>query len=184
MEVLVVLAVFSTISVAVADLFLISSRAERRAGSVQQVQADARSALEYMVSEVRTSSVAYSRLPAPLASPLAELIVSKPDGRVYGFAASSDPARCGQTALPCLLVTLEENGASESAPLTPADLAVRDLKFYVTPAEDPFLYNPATGAYAADEEPLVTIVLSLVPVGHPEQSVAVQTTVATRNYVR
>ncbi len=178
MEVLVSLAIFSTISVAVTDIFLISTRAERRIGSEEELSGTARSAMERVVRTVRTGALDYGQMTVTPGVPLAALRVLDAAGTSYGFSASSDVGLCGASPTPCLLIT----EAGVSAPLTPAGITVSDLKFFVTPAADPFVFDPATGSYAADAQPTVTVVLALTrPTG---VAVRLQTTVTTRQYVR
>lgn len=183
MEILVVLGVFATISVAVADLFMLSSRAERRASALQKTQADARTALGLMTTMIRKSQVAYSEMPM-IPNPLGELAIESANGTITKFSKSSDPQKCGSSPAPCLLITSSDQGGSVSAPFTPQGLAVEDLKFYLTPAVDPFYYDPLSGTYAANSQPTVTIALSLIPTGKSEQRIAAQTTVTARTYER
>lgn len=184
MEILVVLAVFSTVSVAVADLFLLSSRAQRRTGEIERVQTEGRFVLEYIVQHFKSGTVAYDRMSEPIAEPSETLVVRSASGGVSTFSVSPDPVECGRAATPCLLLTYDEGGVVTRSPLTPPGLAVKDLKFFVYPDVDPNRFDPALGGYAADAQPIVTIALSLAPIGKPEQAISVQTAVASRTYAR
>jgi len=184
MEILVVLAVFSTVSVAVADLFMLASRAERRTGDNERVQSEARFVTEFLAREIRSGSVAYDLFPSPFPVPATSLSMRRPDGTVDTISVSPDPVRCGRATAPCLVFGTTVGGAPVESPLTPAGLTVEDFKVYVTPGLDPNLFDPSIGTYASDESPLVTFVLSLVPVGHPEQRIAAETAVTPRVYAR
>ncbi len=181
MEVLVVLAVFSTISVAVTDLFMISTRAERRIGTEERMQADARTAIEQMARTMRGAAVAYDKLASPVPWPVDRLPLRLANGTLVEYYLSSNAAECGASPAPCLMIREDENPARAAA-LSTAGLTVTNLKFFIAPAQDP--YAIAGGAYAADDSPRVTFVIKVAPTAAPGQSVTVQSTVTTRQYVR
>jgi type II secretory pathway pseudopilin PulG len=183
MEMLVVLAIFATISVAVTDIFLLSTKAQRRIGAAERTQGDARSALEYLVRTVRTGTIAYDLLPNPLPSPLTSIALRNGGGTLFQFSLSSDAVLCGASAVPCLLVT-EGETAPVTAPLTGADVALKDLRFFLSPETDPFSFDQNTGAYATDAQPLLTISMTVSPPGKTAQQTVVQTSVTPRSYAR
>lgn len=183
MEILVVLGIFATISVAVTDIFLLSTKAQRRVGNAEQTQADVRSALEYLVRAVRTGTIAYDVLPNPLPFPLTSIAVRNGSGTLLVFSLSSDSAVCGTSAVPCLVVT-EGESAPQTAPLTSSEVAVADVRFFLLPSADPFHFDSQTGSYASDAQPLLTVSMTVFPPGKPEQQTVLQTSVTPRQYAR
>ncbi len=183
MEILVVLGIFATISVAVTDIFLLSTKAQRRVGDAERTQGDARSALEYLVRTVRTGTIAYDLLPNPLPSPLTSIAVRNGGGTLLRFSLSSDTAACGTSAVPCLLVT-EGEVAPVTAPLTSSDVAVNDLRFFLSPQTDPFSFDAQGGSYASDAQPILTVSMTVFPPGKTAQQTVLQTSVTPRQYAR
>lgn len=188
MELLVVLTIFSTVVVAATDIFLLANRSQRKVFGLEKAQADARFTLEAITREVRTGSIDYGYYAArgtSLGVPDAELALLDAGNAPMRFAVSdaSTASLCADAAsAPCLLVTI---GANPPAAITPKGVAVRNIRFYVAPTVDPFRYD--AGAYAADEQPRVTVVMALETRGDRagEQTVVfLQTTATSRAYKR
>lgn len=190
LEMLIVLGIFSTVVVIASDIFLMSSRVQRKVFGLERAQADARFLLEAMTREVRTGEIDYayySDRGAAIDRPDRELALVDPTGTKIRFFAS-DAATEGncpdEASRPCLLVAI---GADAPQPMTPKGLIVRELGFYVAPAVDPFVFDPAGGGYAADDQPRVTIVMSLEATevrSEERTAVSAQTTVSSRKYKR
>ncbi|TAK05564.1 type II secretion system protein [Patescibacteria group bacterium] len=180
MEVLVVVAIFSTAMVAVTDMFLIANRAERKVLGREELAATARVAVEQMARGVRRGSIDYARYadPAeggPLGLTDTRLFLSASGGGTFSFRRSESGCPTGSS--PCLLV--EENG--ETASLTPEGAVVEQFMVVVNPITDPFVSPPGSVV----PQPSVTVVLALRSgSGASAASVRVQTTVASRLYVR
>ena len=72
--------------------------------------------------------------------------------------------------------------------ITPDNLTVERLDFYITPDDDPFTWQDAPLGYPYDQQPIVTIVLetkSLLGDESTEQHISrFQTTVTPRSYQR
>lgn len=179
MEVLVTLAIFSTVTVAVTDIFLLSSRAERQNTVTDKLAVEARTAVEFIGRVVRTGSLAYDLMPSPN-EPGQPLKVRSKNGTVLTFGRSSDPAVCGAAGISCLVV----NEGGTAAALTSQAVDARGLKFYIWPLKDPFLFNSQLGVFEADAEPRVTVALSLAGAKNPENTVKLQTTFTSRQYER
>lgn len=180
MEVLVVVAIFSTAMVAVTDMFLMSNRAERKVLGREQLASTARVAVEQMARGVRQGRIDYARYADPaeggaLALEDTRLFLTAPGGGTASFRRSETGCPTGSS--PCLLV--EENG--ESASLTPQGAVVEQFSVIVNPVTDPFTSPPGS----AVPQPTVTVILALRSgSGASAASVRVQTTVASRLYVR
>lgn len=180
MEVLVVVAVFSTAMVAITDMFLIANRAERKVLGREELAATARVAVEQMARGVRQGRIDYGRYGDPdeggaLALADTRLFLLGADGATFSFRRSE--SGCPPGSSPCLIV--EENG--ETASLTPEGAVVEQFTVIVNPVSDPFAAPPG----AAVPQPSVTVVLALRSgSGASAASVRVQTTVTSRLYVR
>lgn len=190
MELLVVLTIFSMVVTTATDIFLLTNRSQRKIFGLERTQADARYTLEAIAREVRTGSVDYAYYAGrstALATPDAELALIDATNSPLKFKVSdaSNEALCADAnSRPCLLVTV---GSGSPSAITPKNVAVRTAKFYVSPGTDPMSYNVATGAYASNVQPHVTIVLVLESRGDRagEQSVVyLQTTATSRGYKR
>lgn len=183
MEVLVVVAIFSTAMVAITDMFLIANRAERKVLGREVLATTARVAVEQMARGVRQGRIDYARYadPAeggPLGLTDTRLFLQGAGGGTFSFRVTE--SGCPPGSSPCLYV--EENG--ESALLTPQGAVVEQFTVIVNPTIDPFLRLP-DGTYPLVAHPSVTVILALRSgSGASAASVRVQTTVASRAYVR
>ena len=182
-EMLLVLAIFSTAMVAVTDMFLIANRAERKVLGREDLASTARVAVEQMAPGGRQGGIDYARHAAPaeggaLGLTDTRLFLRGSGGTTFSFRSSD--SGCAPGSIPCLIV--EENG--ESAALTPKGAVVEQFTVIVNPTVNPFERLP-DGSYPNASQPTVTIVLALRSgSGASAASVRVQTTVASRAYVR
>jgi len=164
MEILVTLAIFSTALVIIANIFVLSSRAQQKTSTIEKVQSDARFSMESMVREVRAGSIDYLRYGGAVgltSAPVEELNILDVAGRHLSFFKSAcDTPEERQ----CLKVSLEENGEETIADVTNAYAKVSDLKFYISPLSDPFMpppenvgdcFNGNLHMYNPDEENLI-----------------------------
>lgn len=190
MELLVVLTIFSTVVVASTDIFLLANKSQRKIFGLEKAQADARFTLEAITREVRTGRIDYAYYASrgtPLGVPDTELALVDTSNETIRFKVSDSgtAALCANAAsTPCLLVTI---GTNPAAAITPKGVAVRNVRFYVSPTTDPMQYNVGTGAYAINQQPSVTVVMALETRGDRvgEQSVIyLQTTATSRQYKR
>jgi prepilin-type N-terminal cleavage/methylation domain-containing protein len=190
MELLVVLTIFSTVVVASTDIFLLANKSQRKIFGLEKAQADARFTLEAITREVRTGRIDYAYYAArgvPLAIPDLELALVDSANVPIRFKVSDagTASLCANAvSTPCLLVTI---GTNPPAAITPKGVAVRNVRFYVSPLVDPLQYNVGSASYASNEQPRVTVVMALETKGdrQGEQSVIyLQTTVTNRGYKR
>ncbi len=158
MEMLVVMGIFSVVVTAASDIFMLSNRVERTVFASEKMQSDARYTLESIVREVRSDSIDYGwyathanmKLPEDrlaLVGANGDRIVFSKDTNCYDAASS-----------PCLVVSV--NGGA-SAPMTPKNVKLRQLLFYISPSADPMTMNLADGTYPSNVQPRVTVVMVL-----------------------
>lgn len=182
-EMLIVLAIFSVVTVVIVDIFMMASKAQRRTLAVQKIQSDAQYSLEAMAREIRMDMIDYDYYGGTItAAPSPILALRDQDDNQIIFKKDSD--NCPPAGTSCLIVSIDGGTTWES--ITSQGINVLDLKFYISPDVDPFVMN--TGyTYDANMQPRVTIVLTTKGfLGRPEeqQTVSLQTTVSNRIYRR
>lgn len=173
-ELLVTLAIFSSIMTAASGIFIYTQRAQRHTENRQATQTDVRFALEVMAQQVRSGNIDYGAYGGTIgANPQTLLALTKPGGEKIQFRRITVGSR-GE-------VQLSQDGGVVWQGLTPPDLSVGILAFYLSPATDPFAASPQ-----ADQPPLATIVMSAVSLraGGGEAPVFLQTSVSSRQYLR
>ncbi len=186
MEMLVVLGIFSTVMTAATDIFVLSSRSQRKVYALERAQADARFTMETMAREIRTGTIDYSYYGPDLpAGPVETLAVIDSAGKNIRFHKSDDPADCADAnSTPCLLVSLDDG---RTASITPKGVKLFNAAFYLLPKADPLEFNTDTGLFSSDIQPHVTIVLimeSVVRDLRDKSVVYLQSTVVNRGYKR
>src|SRR3990167_3218613 len=141
-EILVVLAIFSTTMVVAADLFLRINDTSRRVEFGNRIQVQLRETLEQIASEVRTGQIDYAVYGGSIpAGPLTSLKTVSDDGAKVEFVYGASDL-CPTLSPKCLRIV--KNGAE--ANLTPNNINVTNVAFYLTPSENPFARN-AQGDY-------------------------------------
>lgn len=179
-EMLVVMVVFSMLSVALAGIFVQFFNAEKTGFALQKISSDMRFTLEMMTREIRMGNIDYrvtgyygGTVPAPTDT-LAILDTSDTQ-TLFGLAG----ADC-ETTNNCY-VFVRRNGTDYR--ITPDDIAVNSLSFYISPDEDPFTLQ-ADGTYLADVQPRVLIVLEEKDTQTGDVVVRMQTAVSSKIYKR
>lgn len=180
MEMLVVLAIFSTVAVMAVDIFFIVTRTQHRVAEDQQVQGDVRFTVDTIGREIQQDAIDYAYYGTALASgsqpvPQAVLALRDAGGQAVRFQA-------GTSAQGIPTVQVCKGACTTWQPLMSDAVRVAALRFYVVPASDPM----AAGS-PPNEYPRVTIVLSAQSAVTTQVSSAaffLQTTVALRSYRR
>lgn len=194
MELLVVLGIFSMVVTAASDIFMLTGRSQRRVFGLERTQADARFAMEALTREIRTGRIDYAYYAARVAAggatfgaPETELaLIDSTDTPLRFFLSVTDEekAACAADSIPCLLVSVDGGAASA---ITPKGVSLSTLAFYISPLADPTEFDVDNGEFLTNEQPRVTIVLSLDSVAGREDERAhlnLQTTVTNRRYDR
>ena len=222
MEIVVVLAVFSTMTLLVTDVFLTISRVQVQTSSAQKVQSDARFAIEAMAREIKYGTIDYQcyanhdsgtgcyelRIAGEidLNGPVPILVTrdQQNDQVFYGFwnnkikACSNtrvDPGRC--------YLSEPYEPYDNWQDVTPTDVVVDNLAFYISPASSPFskkvyclsdddcdLLNTCNvGEETCDTpdiQPRVTIIMSAKSTeqGARGEEIILQTSASTMRYLR
>lgn len=226
MEIVVVLAVFSTMSLLVTDVFITVSRTQIQTSSSQKVQSDARFAMEAIAREIKFGTIDYQCYAdyidpdvtgceeldqtvekiKNLVDPVAILVTRDQENNqiFYGFLDSKiracsntrvDPKRCYRDDPKDKYINWQD--------VTPKDVVVENLKFYISPESSPFskeiycevdddcdLLNYCDSdekkCDIPDIQPRVTILMSTKSKeeGARGEQIILQTSVSTMRYLR
>ncbi len=187
MEMLVALGLFSMVMVSAPDIYLLASRSQRRALSMERAQSDARFAMEAITREIRGGSIDYGYYAESAASPVDDLALIASDGSelVFSRSTSTTASACPDAeSVPCLLVSID---GSDPVSMTSRGISVSGLNFYVGPFDDPFAFDESIGDYGSNVQPHVTVSMTLRSVGgrdDDQSTVHLQTTATSRTYRR
>ncbi|MDO8505008.1 MAG: type II secretion system protein [bacterium] len=185
MEMLVALSLFSVVVVIATDLFSTFQKISRKTESLQQLTSDARFITETVARYVRENRIDYGAYSSPLsgAQNTLHLIPSAQTPTITVGVA--DDCWDGKKTFRCVQVT---QGNSIPERFSGADIWVRSLQFYITPAENPFAFDLESGDYLSNAQPRVTVFLSLAnskdDTAQNYTKYEVQTTITNRIYTR
>ncbi len=175
-ELIVSMAIFVTALSAISTIFMYYNRIQRTTEAVSDVQTDARFALEVIAQRIRRSSIYYSSSQyggSISSNPQDVLVLQDSEENQTWFRRNTDASRG--------YIEMSENG-SDWVNLTPPDVSVDILKFYISPTQDPFLSNPTTNI-----QPKVTVVMVTSSTSANTESLMptyLQTTISSRQYLR
>ncbi|HOX97131.1 MAG TPA: type II secretion system protein [bacterium] len=179
-EMIVVMFIFSLLSVVIAGIFVQFFNTENRSFISQKLSSDMRFTLEMIAREVRMGNIDYrvtgyygGTVPKP--TDTLAILDANGDQILFGLAG----ADC-QTTSDCY-VFVRRGGVDYR--VTPDDLAVNQLIFYVSPIVDPFTLQ-ADGHYLAEDQPRVLVVLEEKDAKTGEINLKMQTAVSSKIYQR
>lgn len=171
-ELLITLAIFAGALTAASNIFVYTQRAASRTESAQSTQTDARFVLEVMSQEIRRSNIDYVVYGGAVGgNPQDTLALVSADGSRIQFRRVADGSRG--------LIQISQDGGTNWTDLTPIDISISGLAFYIAPATDPYAQNPAV-----NRQVLVTIAISALSLKPGSQPTFIQTTVSPRLYPR
>jgi len=187
-EMLVVLAIFSTFVIVAADLFLTVNRVQRETQVSERVLSESRFILETIARDVRAGRIDYKEFGNP-ADP-EDAIVNPSDEIIY-INSASERVRIKKStnfcpssiSMPCVIIS--RNNGANWASMTPLGVKVIDLKFIVQPDQDPFYFNGVN--WLSDKQPMLTVIITLGSTDEISQKyfeVTTQTTISVRGYGR
>lgn len=182
-EMLVAMSVFVIAATAATDLYISASKMSRAVRSRERLQNEARFAFETISREIRTGTINYQAYGSPVSVPENTLNLLDRDGNQEIFRMATQPSECASGGFPCLLIC----DLAACSALTTGKIIWDEVRFYVSPQNDPFLFDPASGNYAASVQPHVEIFARMhVQSALPEEaaSITLQTGVTSRVYKR
>jgi len=200
LELLMVAAIFSIVALIAVDLFFTVAKLQKRVTAIQRVESDARFTLEAMAREARMGMVDYDYYLAnaiDLTTKTDILATRDQDSNLTIYKYQKDYQRAeNDIILICAISPTEAQDKCDIAPgqpnnkweqVTPRDIRITNLSFYITPAKDPFVFDDETGAYLSNTQPMVTLVLQSRSTSREQVSVVYtnfETTVTSRIYKR
>jgi prepilin-type N-terminal cleavage/methylation domain-containing protein len=192
-EMLITMAIFTTMIVSLTSIYSQNLDYGRQIVQRAKLEADARNALEDIARAIRVSDINYTSatyggtgtLPS---MPVTELDLINPvTGDKANIRLDSSNANCyndGQS-YPC--VDVSTNSGANWSLLSPQGVKVDYLEFFISPSQDPFSFNQATGIYPSSDQPIVTIFVQfhgLAGRASDQWVYPLQTTVTPRLYLR
>ena len=184
-EVVVALGIFSIATTYAVSIFVQSNQVQKRTANIQKITSDARYVLEVMSREVRLDHLDYNYAgyTLPLTGAQAELALLDVNNQPVRFKRTDD----GTGRFIVQVCEADNCDNDVYYDITPNDLTVEKLDFYVSPAADPFVWEAQQGGYANNQQPRVTIIMQTrstradLPI---PKVINFQTTVTERKYAR
>lgn len=181
LEMLVVSVIFVMAMTAMVSIFVQTNRAQKRLANSEKLQADTRYVVELIAREVRNNKVDYDFYTTGDdlgAQPLDFLALKNTDDQAIRFHFTNNKIEI------CRHVSEVINCEADIYyDVTPEDISVTLMKFFITPDTNPFVL------YGAEDnlQPLVTIALttqSLTPDLNTPEWIRYQTAISSRYYAK
>jgi prepilin-type N-terminal cleavage/methylation domain-containing protein len=183
-ELLVVMLLFSFAMVILGQTYIQFLRLSNKTANAATVQQDSRFVLEFITRATRGSEIDYS-VPVLAATSSLRLLNQNGDYIEINKSAPGDPLCVDEATVSCLLVTTDSG--TTWAPLTAKHVNVDAFTVYVHPTISPFQLTGLPADYPNDQQPFVTINLTLtLNANNPRESFtqSAQTSISSRVYVR
>ncbi len=141
MEMLVAIGIFTTVVLIALTIFVTISDTQKRVISIQKIQEDIRYAVETMAQEIRLGKIDYAYYVAnnidlyPGASTVETLALIDQTGNYVFFRRQGthlEYQTCLSTSSPC-------PDAATWFVITPAEIEIEQVQFFITPSADPFV---------------------------------------------
>jgi len=182
MEMVVAVSLFAIVSVMISQLFIMSNRAQRKAGALQKVQSEARVMMAQVTDLMRSGIVDYEKYAASISSPTTTLFLIDDRGREIvirksdiNFANTACPS---EKSTPCL--EFSEDGGLSFFSMTTDNFKLNSLQFYIDPPVTPENGGP-------DIQPHITFTFGLEsssPDPSKQGTIYLQSTISSRVYLR
>lgn len=188
-ETLVALAIFSTATMIALSIFISANTLQQKTIAIQKGQSDARYALELIARKIRLGEIDYeyyNQYYGGITSPMTELALRDSNGLPARFKLENNIIKmCSSFSQAGLTNTQSETCSGAWVNITPDNIYINNLKFYIAPDENPLALDE-NGAYLAYDQGRVTIVLESTVNPNTSQSYSThfQTTVSSRVYKR
>jgi len=201
-EVIITMAIFSIVLGVVIQIFIFTTRTQRRSRSIQEAYAQGRAAVEQLAREGQNGSVDYSFYNDPLnpvsltAQPLATAALRDSQGQTVRFRCVERLAEgavqpCDDTTSELGQVQLCRGSGCDSgswAGITDEATDVTSWRTWLGPVENPFLREPDDASlYLENVQPWITASITVRPAavaGGQLAPVHLQATVSSRTYLR
>lgn len=182
LEMLVVSAIFVLTLTSMVSIFVETNRAQKRLANSEKLQADTRYVVELIAREVRNNRVDYAFYTGGGdnlgAQPLNYLSLLNSDDQKIRFRFIDNKIQI------CRYVSVDINCINEVYyDVTPDDISVTSMKFFISPDTNPFVIYGATD----NIQPMVTIAVttqSKTPDLDTPKWIRYQTAISSRYYAR
>lgn len=183
-EMLVAMTVFVLAATTATDLYIAAGRSQRAIRTRERLQNEVRFAFETMSRAIRGGTIDYNAYVGGAAPPSGAILnLRDSEENIEVFRASTQTNECQENSFPCLIVC----DAVNCSPLTTSGIIWDEIRFYISPARDPFLFDPVFGTFGASAQPHVTV-FARVHIGSnlPEEraEISLQTSITSRIYKR
>ena len=177
MEMVIVLALFTTSSVIVADIFITLINTQRKIIAQQKILAEARYSIDIISRNIRMGTISYSDY-SSVETPYEEELYLKDieDNKIFFKSSNTD---CPTGIAKCLIMSIDEGANWES--ITSKNIEIQDIRFYIRPTNDPFDDGDP------NIQPRVTVLLNIKSssaFSNYQSEIALQSTLSTRIYNR
>lgn len=183
MELLVGLAIFSTATLIITNVFVTATRSQRQAALEQKIQSDLRSVIESLTRDIRRGIIDYDYYHGLITRDSQPVLVLRDaDNNQIQYRWRQEAER-GILEICTNSVCAQ---ASDWASLVSSEVDVLKTDFYVWPDKNPYQLNEQ-GEYLSSQQPLVTIVIVVQPIGSQTDSnqvIKLQTSISSRVYRR
>jgi len=183
-ELLIVVAIFSVVSLSVAAIYVNFMRLERRAANAEQLGEELRYISELLVRAARNNRVYYNGATLPYQSSSLTLVNSSGNNIVIERLAAG-ATECGGLNVTQGCMALTVPGQLRTA-LSGRSIDIVQFAVYVNPSTDP--YTPiGLGTYNNNKQPIVTIFIQArynTPNAREQVTINLQTSVDSRIYTR
>lgn len=194
LEIVMAMAIFVTTTVVVSDIFIRNNKAQRQTQGIQATAADARFFLESMTRTIRVSEIDYAYYGGTIGNSgnnytTDVLAVRTVDNVPVRFSRQTG-AVCPDPNFHCLAICFAEtcvDGTADWLAITPRGINMTLLTFMVHPWTSPFEYDPASGNYRSNKQPLVTVfskIENTTEIESDRRELDIQTSVTSRVYKR
>lgn len=184
MEMLIAIALFSTMSVILSQIFVSFNRLQRQVSNRAVLGQDMRFAMELLIRSARSNQIDYGLEPLPARDSTLRLKTTT-GGTIQISTRPGGAAGDCQDATVTQCLALSIDGGSTWQPITAKRVNVTAFDVYVRPLSSPF--TSSGGSYASNEQPFVTLNIGLqynAPSSRDRVSLQAQTTVSSRVYLR
>lgn len=179
-ELIIVIAIFSIITVIVGSTFVLFTRAQSLVSVKEKLIADGRYLFETVTRATRVGRIDYEAYPQPLINPVQSLsIIDSDDNKIKIYLTE---VGCPTGINRCIFM---DSGNGDFL-ISGGDVEVDYLNFFIQPTADPFIIGE-NGAYNSSSQPMVTMSIGISSIVRTDKrpiSLQLQTTISSKMYVR
>lgn len=186
-EILVVIAIFMTVMLIVSDIFLTVSTRQHQLITRQNLVNEMNQVMEKIAQIIRLNKIDYELLEGGGEKDYLYFVNEEEDYNTVGLLVL--PGTGNTPPITQIFIGEKQEGPllQNLKFISSSNFTILNLKFYISPEENPYEYDPVTFDYLMDEQPKVTILLEAETKEANQQlrqRLALQTTITSRYYER